>query len=101
MTATFNTIPPNTTITFSYVAQTAKIQQVVTDCSHYLWNQGYGKHNIDTTFESLTNQQKLDLIDLFLRNSILDMAKSFSVNLASNTARDQAVIDDSKNHDIG
>jgi len=101
MTATFQTTPPNTIIIFSYIAPTAKVIQVVTDCSHYLWNQGYGNHDIDITFESLTNQQKLNLVDIFLRNSILDMAKSYSVNLASDTARNQAILDDSKNHDIG
>jgi len=96
MTASFQVNAPNTTVTFSYVALTAKTQQVVTDCAHYLWAQG----NQAVAFETLTNQQKLNLVDAYLRTTILELAKHYSVTSAAEAARVAALLGDSSSHEL-
>jgi hypothetical protein len=89
MTAKFIVSEQNTTITFEYTAITDKMIYVISDCSEYLWNLGYGDHGtIDKPklFSSLTNQQKLGLVDTHLRLVVLDAAN------ANKIARAQAVV---------
>jgi len=96
MTASFQVNAPNTIVIFSYVAPTTKTQQVVTDCAHYIWEQG----NRAVAFETLTNQQKLNLVDGYLRTAILELAKTYAVQTAAEAARLAAIIGDGSSHEL-
>lgn len=85
MTATFSASAGNTTMTFVYTAPTAKVQSVVGDCAEYLFNHGYGTEG--ATFASLTNQQKLNLVDTYLKQVIIDAANALKSNKAQDAAR--------------
>lgn len=90
MTATFSASAGNTTMTFVYTAPTAKVQSVVGDCAEYLWTHGYGDHGTEdkpTLFSALTNQQKLNLVDAYLKQVIIDAANALKSNKAQDAAR--------------
>lgn len=80
----------NTTITFEYTAVTAKVQSIVTDCAQYLWDHGFGDHGTrlaPNLFENLTNNQKLSLVDDYIKSTIIDTANNEKSNKAQDTAR--------------
>ena len=90
MTATFTVLSGNTTMTFVYTAPTAMVQSIVGDCSEYLWNHGYGDHgtvDIPILFTALTNQQKLNLVDAYLKQCVVDAANAMKSNRAQDAAR--------------
>jgi hypothetical protein len=90
MTAKFTVSGASTTITFSYTALTGQIQSIVGGCAEYLWEHGYGDHGteeIPILFASLTNQQKLDLVDEHLRRVVLDAANTQKSLRAQEAAR--------------
>jgi len=99
MTARFTTAGGNTTITFEYTGTTAKIQAIVNDAAEYVWNRGYGDHGTlaqPKLFTDLNNQQKLNLVDQFVRRSILDDAnanKSIKAQNAAKAAEDANLYD--------
>jgi hypothetical protein len=79
MTAKFTVSGTKTTITFEYVATTALIQSVIINAAEYLWGRGFGNHGtpeVPILFASLTNQQKLDIVDLYLKKVVLDLANT-------------------------
>jgi hypothetical protein len=93
MAGRFTTSAGQTTVDFIYVAVTAKVQNIVDAASHYLWNVGFGNQGtVDKPilFETLTNQQKLDIVDGYVRKIIMDAAKSYSINAAADSARTTA-----------
>lgn len=82
MTGTFTNNGNGTyTVTFSYTATTAKAIATVTDAAHYFWLQGIGANG--GAFEALTNQQKLNIVDLAVKQYILSAARSYRTNEAS------------------
>jgi len=102
--AKFTTANGNTTVTFDYTAPTDKVVLVVGDCSHYLFDKGYGDHGTQEEpieFEDLTNQQKLDIVSKHLKNVIMDAAKTYASVKAQDDAREQAVVDATNNYDLG
>ena len=91
MTANFEVLNGELMITFEYQAETTKVQAIVEDAAEYLWNHGYGDHGADEEpilFEDLTNQQKLNLVDLHVRRVILDLANSWKSTEAQRIARE-------------
>jgi hypothetical protein len=80
MTGKFTVSGSNTNIIFTYTAPTAYIQNVVGACAEYLWNTGYGNHGTPESpilYTSLTNQEKLNLVDEHLRRVVLGCANTF------------------------
>lgn len=87
MTGTFIVNGTNTTIDFAWTQTTTKTQNIVGVAAHYLANQ----KGVD--FATLTNQQKLNLVDAHLRQVIIDLARTYNANAAADTARDAAIVD--------
>jgi hypothetical protein len=85
MTATFIVNSPNTSINFVYTALTANMISVVGDCAEYLYNHGYGDQTI--LFSAYTNQQKLNMVDLYLKDCVVNAANSMKSNRAQDAAR--------------
>jgi hypothetical protein len=90
MTAKFTVSGTSTTIAFTYTALTTQIQSIVGGAAEYLWNAGYGNHGDaekPILFTSLTNQQKLDLVDEHLKRVVLDAANTLKSVKAQEAAR--------------
>ena len=96
MTAEFEVNGNQTTVRFEFTADTTKVQAVVTDAAHWFYNQDEGED-----FESLTNQQKLNVMDKKIKRFILDAARSYYFIVSAATARDQAIQDCDNNYNLG
>jgi len=67
------------TVAFSYTATTAKIVEVLSDASEALFDRGLGDHGDEETpivFDDLSNQDKLDLVDAYIKDVIINMANA-------------------------
>ena len=90
MAGKFTVSGTDTTITFTYTAPTAQIQAIVNDAAQYYWNIGMGNHGTQEEpilFTSLTNQQKLNLLDQQTKQVHLDAANTQKSVKAQETAR--------------
>jgi len=81
MAGTFLVDGDNTAINFNYVANTTKVSNALNDAVHYLYPATF-RGPLDNEdpiipFEELTNQQKLDVLDAWVRKTILDLAKQY------------------------
>ena len=91
MTSKFTVIGAETKITFEWTALTAKIISIVGDCSEYLWEHGYGDHGtaeVPILFTSLTNNQKLALVEAHLKDVIINASNTFKSIKAQDAVRD-------------
>lgn len=96
MTGSFIVSGSNTTVRFEYTATTVKISNILNAAAHYLFDNKFGtdiNNPPPVPFASLTNQQKLNLLDDHLKRVIMDLAKSYNANNAADTARDAAIVD--------
>jgi hypothetical protein len=106
MTATITVAGGNATISFSYTGLTANVQDVLNEAAEKVWNDN-GPHfqttetidpvsgativtRTEILFDSLTNQQKLDLLDAVLRGFIVNAAKQNHVRTADAAAQAEA-----------
>jgi len=83
--ATFTTADGLTSVSFKYTATTAKIVAVVGDASEMLFDRGLGDHGDEEApivFADLTNQDRLDIVDGYLKNVIVNMANDFKLKSA-------------------
>ena len=95
MASSFTVSGGNTTVEFHYVAPTATVISIVGGCAEYLWNKGRGDHGGDglegrpapILFSSLTNQQKLGIVDEYVRQVIIDAANTEKSIKAQDAAR--------------
>jgi len=90
MAATFIVSGANTTINFEYTAPTTAVLAIVPAAAHYLWDHGYGDHGTEEEpigFGDLTNQQKLDVVDAYIRQTIIDLANTYKSVAAQDAAR--------------
>lgn len=79
------------TITFEYTTNQTKAQSIIGDSAHYLWDKGFGDHGTDKEpvfFDDLTNQQKLNVVDEYVKKSILDTSNTYKSVEAQNLARE-------------
>lgn len=63
---------------FEYTAQTQNIQDAANDAAEHLFKEGWFLQPDPfnpLSFDQLTNQQKLDLLDDFVKRSLLGIAK--------------------------
>ena len=73
------------TVAFSYTATTAKIVEVLSDASEALFDRGLGDHGDEETpivFDDLSNQDKLDLVDAYIKDVIINMANTKQLDKA-------------------
>lgn len=90
MTGKFIVSGQNTTIAHSWTALTAVMQSIVGGAAEYFWNNGLGNHGTQETpilFSSLTNQQKLDILDEYFKRVALDAANTNKSIKAQEAAR--------------
>lgn len=83
--ATFTIDNGNTTVNFDYTATNAKIQALVSDAAEALFDRGRGDHGTEESpivFEDLSNQDKLDLVDDYIKDVIIDMANAKALKKA-------------------
>ena len=92
MAGTFVTGGGNTTVSFSYTKPTAQAVAVITSAAHYLYN--------GINFDSLTNQQKLDIVDTWIRKQGIAMAKTYDIQAAKDAAEAAAIITADANIDL-
>ena len=67
------------TVAFTYTALADKVTDTVGDAVHYLYPQTYAEplEAEGIPFEELTNQQKLNVLDAWLRKSVFDLALQY------------------------
>jgi hypothetical protein len=100
MTAKFTVNGNNTIVSFSQVAPTAKMQNIIEHAAHHFWDGGMGDHGTEFApilFSNLTSQQKLEIVDQYLRRVLVDAARSYKIADASDTAINAAIIDAATN----
>ena len=99
MSGSFEVDSGQITITFEYVVDLAKGQQTVDDAAHSLWDRGAGDHGDEENpivFDDLSNQQKLDLVDAYVKQKVLGVASRYTTNVA----RVQAWQDAEDSHEL-
>ncbi len=92
--ATFTVNGVNTTISFIYTAPTASIISIVGDAGELLYGRDIGNiftgpddSPVLTPYTSLTNQQKLNVVDGYLKQVILTLSNTAKANRAVDAAR--------------
>ena len=102
MTGTFEVLNGNTKVNFEYTADTTKVQTVIGDCAHYLFdNQGIGRGQQPVDFDTLTNQEKLDLVDEHLRKEVIKIATVYARTAGETAGREAAEAAALVNYDLG
>jgi hypothetical protein len=94
MAGTITTGGGNTTLSFAYTTTTENMISIAEDAAHWLWDNGLGNHGtVDTPilFSSLTNQQKVDIIDSYFKKIIIDASNTYKSNAAAQAARDATI----------
>ena len=86
----------NGTLTITYTGTPTKVNRILSLCSESLYPHYpiYNAEDVVIPFASLTNAQKLDVIDKHVKRVLMDSAKSFAVNSAMNIARTGAESED-------
>ena len=90
MASSFSVSGTNTTVVFSFIAPTTTIQNIVGNASEYLWEHGYGDHGTPEepiVYSSLTNTQKLSLVENHVKQVILDLSNTYKSIKAQEAAR--------------
>ena len=83
--ATFKVDGTKTKVSFEYEALTAKIQSVVSDCAESLFKNGRGDHGSEEepiVFADLSNTEKLDIVDDYIKDIIVNRANQFKLDEA-------------------
>ena len=80
MSSKFTVSGTDTKITFEWTAPTTLIQSVVDDCAEFECR------NIGIDFSSLTNSQKLTIVEHFIRDAVLGAANALKDNRAITNA---------------
>lgn len=95
MTAIFQTNTPTagkTTVRFIWSADTAKVQTIVGNFAQLLHGRGLGPvdaNEVKIPFANLTNQQKLNIVDDYLLDTISGNARQRRLKTAHDTATDE------------
>ena len=76
----------NRTVTITYTSTIAKVDTTLSNASQDLYLQGYGDQT--KAWSSMTNQEKLNVVDDFVKKSIVAIANGFykRSQIASTTA---------------
>lgn len=98
MTAIFQTNTPTagkTTVRFTWAADTAKVQTIVGNFAQLLHSRGLGPvdaNGVKIPFANLTNQQKLNIVDEYLLDTIRGNARQRRLKTAIDTATDAVLV---------
>jgi len=90
MASSFQVIGQNTKVDFNYTAPTTQVISIVGGCAEYLWDKGWGNHGTEEApilFSSLTNTQKLNIVDDYVKMCIIDAANTQKSIKAQDAAR--------------
>lgn len=68
-----------TTISFIYTATTPTVLSVVGDAAHEVWNTNTALQIQGTTFDLLTNQQKVNVVDSYVKLAIINLSKTYKL----------------------
>lgn len=96
MTGSYEVIDTETKISLVEQAVTAKVQSVMGDAAHLLFDRGMGDHGTEETpivFDDLTNQEKLDIVDRYVWRGVLALANSYKSEEAQRIARETEAAD--------
>lgn len=96
---TLTTSGQNRTVTIAYTASILRINTTLEQAAKNLYAQGVGLVVIDggkVPFESLTNAQKLNIIDVAVKKYLMDVAKIQVVNdaISAAVATSQTTVND-------
>ena len=94
---TFEVNGTNLTIEFSYTGPLTTVQEIIEDAARYLFSHGKGDHGTEEEpiiFEDLSNNERLALVDKYVKRVILDMANSHKSNAAQKVAREAAAAEE-------
>src|SRR5512147_1983524 len=103
MSATLTVLNGNTRLRFNYKGVTARITALAEDSAHELWNRGMGDHGTladPILWESLTQEQRLAILNDYVKGILKSLSKDFYVNNAVDNARDIALADIDTVYDI-
>ena len=80
MAGTFEIMGSDIRVHFEYQAPSATVQNIVGAAAEYLYN--------GEDFDSLSNQEKLDLVDAHVKSVIIALANTFKSQVAQAAARE-------------
>jgi len=83
--AKFTTSNGQTEVSFNYTATTAKIVEVLSDASEALFDRGLGDHGSEEepiVFADLSNTEKLNIVDDYIKEIIVNRANQFKLDEA-------------------
>lgn len=95
---TFAVADGNTTIKSEFTDTTDKVQSLANDAAHELWDRGLGDHGTVESpieFTDLNNEDKLALLDDYMKRVLLSLANAYSIKTAQLAAVDSLI-----KHDI-
>lgn len=86
----------NGTLTITYTGDPAKIARTLLLAAQHFYPHYpiYGANGDMIPFDSLTNAQRMSIIDAHLKRVILDAARTYNVNAAMEVAKTQAQTDE-------
>ena len=70
MSGAFEVLNGDVTVRFEYTADLTKVQTVIGDAAHYLFDNQGGEQS-PIAFGDLTNQDKLNLVDAHIKKEII------------------------------
>jgi len=84
-----------------YTAETTRVNQTLDAAVHELWDRGLGEHTkpnpddpdgkpIPVTYDELTNQQKLRILDRYILRVMRDLARHYYIKAARDAVRTTA-----------
>jgi len=80
--AKFTTKDDKITITFEYTALTTKVQPIIEDCAESLWVEETEDEVVTNPFSKATNQEKLNIVDEYIKDIIVNRANQFKLDKA-------------------
>ena len=81
MSAKFTVNGQNVTVSFEYTAPITAVQNVVYACAADIYR------DAEPAFATLTNQQKLDIVDNYIKNYLVRMANIWKAEKAAEIAK--------------
>ena len=90
MTISMKVIDTNLEITLKRLIPREVGENTLTSASHLWWDRGFGEHGEGVTYESLTAQQKLDILEAYWGRVTIDAARGYNIDSASREATAEA-----------
>lgn len=89
MSASFTVNGSNITIKIEYTAPIGTMQSVLGDAAEYLWIEETDEEgNVTNPFADATNQEKLNVLDAYIKSVIVNLANTHKSIKAQKAARE-------------